>query len=717
MKKQLYIWLTAVVFGISYSGCTDDFEAVNTNPNKLYNTDFKYVFPGTVLKTMRLIGELNYTHLLNNSRMATIQYSVGTVEDTSDSFYKQAYIDILRDLAAVKREYAGKEGYENRLAMAITWEAYIYYILVSTYGPVPMSDALMEPNENQSSFKYDSELQVYTQILNLLKEAGDGYQPASKYLASDCLKPDYVFNTAQSNIAKWQKLTNTFRLNVAMHIQNLSPELSQQHAAEVMQNENLLMSSNEDNAAPHYGTVVSTNDVSYYYNRFLKNIESNAANFGKTTYPMMSEYFALYLFSYNDPRIENYFSKSAPGKPDGDQSFQFTDTITRPHICAKTGSDKCSNYDEHQADGFNSYRRDSILVSYSVPYVPAKESLQLPTGWEIAFEPGSTTKRYDDPLNTAHDYNLSRVHLDYLKTDATVIIYNYADACFLKAEAKIKFGLGAQSAQEYYEEGVRASFAQYGRSSQAGDYLAQPGIAWDTDGQGYYDRMGFYSADIHGAGGDENHLEQIYKQRTIGDFFNGLEAWNLERRTRAFRWSPIFQSNMNIDGMTSPVYSFGRERLNYPLVEMTRNATEYYNAIALLQAASPHGNPGARWGDNTVTALAFTQIDPEIAVAESKYGGYRQIIYHAHYYCNYWGTTYEELLAKAKAMAPDATGDSRALTKAFNYKYNSRLKTYYWQEPPIPEEPETPESSPASPISSISSKSSKSLNPPQKIIK
>jgi hypothetical protein len=499
------------------------------------------------------------------------------------------------------------------------------------------------------------------------------------------LKPDYVFNTAQSDISQWQKFTNTLRLNIALHVQNLLPELARQHTEAVMQNENLLISANEDNVAPHYGTD-KTYDVSYYYDRFLKGIETDG-NWSSYVYPSLSEYFALYLFSYNDPRIESWFIKSNEGASASDVPYLFTDTITRPHNCARTGTDRCPDYTEHQADGLNEYRRDSILVEYRVEYLPITESQRLPTDWEVAIIPGTAATRYTDPLYASSRFQVSRVKMDFIKTNAAVVLLNYADACFLKAEAKIKFRLGTNSAQEYYEEGVRASFTQYGRNNSASDYLNQDGIKWNTDRHGFYDKMGFYSADIHGAGNDENHLEQIYKQRTFAGFFNGLEAWNLERRARAFRWPPVFNSNMNIEGMVSPVYSFGRERLNYPLVEMIRNTDEYYKAIDLLQSASPDGNLSARWGDNTVTALAFTKIDPEKAVAADKYGGYRQIVYHARYFCNYWGTTYEELLEKAQAMTGE-TNATRALTKAFNYKFVSRLNTYFWTEPPVPENPE-----------------------------
>ncbi|MDR1121027.1 MAG: SusD/RagB family nutrient-binding outer membrane lipoprotein [Dysgonamonadaceae bacterium] len=675
MKKQIYQAALSVLLIITavLGGCTDNFEEINSNPNKLYNTDFKYIFPGTVYKTLKLFGDMNYNYFLNNSRLVTIQFKTVPNEDTGDTYFRQAYIDILRDLEQVEKDYTGKEGHQNRLAMVKTWKAYVYYLMASLYGPIPMSDALLDDGESRITFRYDSEAQVYAQILALLKEAADGYQPASQYLSTDCLTPDYVFNQTQSNIAKWQKFTATFRLNMAMHVQNLLPELAQQHATEVMQQENLLIASNDENVAPHFGTD-KTYDVSYYYNRFLRDIESTGI-WSDYIYPTLSEYFALYLFSYSDPRIESWFVHSNDGATAAEEPFLFTDTITREHVCTNTGNDRCPDYAAHRADGLNAYRRDSILVDYSVPYLPISESQRLPPDWEIAVIPGTINTRYSDPIKGNTRFQYSRVKPDFIKTDASVVLFNYADACFLKAEAKIKFGLGAQSAQDYYEEGIRASFTQYGMGNKAGDYLAQDGIKWDTNGHGYLDRMGFYAADVHGAGSDERHLEQIYKQRAFGSFFNGLEGWNVERRTRAFRWPPVFNSNMNIEGMVSSAYSFGRERLNYPLSEIARNGEEYYRAVQLLQAASPYGNASARWGDNTVTALAFTKIDPETAVAAGKYAGHRQIVYHAHYFCNYWGTTYEELVDTARAMTGE-TSAARALTKAFNYKFVSRLNTY-----------------------------------------
>lgn len=117
------------------------------------------------------------------------------------------------------------------------------------------------------------------------------------------------------------------------------------------------------------------------------------------------------------------------------------------------------------------------------------------------------------------------------------------------------FGLGSKSAQEYYEDGIRASFAQYDISG-VDEYMAQDGVKWGTDKIGFKDSRGLYQAKIMGSNGQEGQLEQIYKQRHFADFFNGIEGWNLERRTRAFvglHSSPRCSSN--VDGLNT-MYNF-----------------------------------------------------------------------------------------------------------------------------------------------------------------
>jgi len=683
MKKISYLLLSALI-AIGIYSCTDDFEETNTNKHKFYSVDLNNVFPGTVSRTMKLIAEANYNKLLNFSRYAVVQFATNPSQETGDSYFKQFYVDIIRDMELLDREYTGKEGFENRLAIVKTWKSYVYYMMASMYGSVPMSDAITNGNENKRSYKYDTEAEIYTQILDMLKEAGELYDLSSPY-TNDILNPDPIFGGATydaCDLSKWQKFTHTLRLNVAMHVQNLLPELSRQHALEVMQDNSKLISSIDDMVKLQWGTDKDLSS-SYYYTRFIKGNTS----FSESLYPALHEYFAIYLFSYNDPRIEAYSRKGNEMASASTKPFLYTDTITRPHDCGTRA--KCPDYLAHRADGFNDLRRDSILVDYSMPYVPFVELNSLAFGWEFAMIPGRDY-RYSDPLMKKNSvYNYSFVQLDFVKENAAMVLLNWADACFLKAEAELLYGSDA-NAKQFYEDGIKASFAQYGMSAKVDEYMIQDGVKWNTDGKGFADRRLLYRANINGEGGVENHLEQVYKQRYIADFFNGLEGWNLERRTRALRFPPFFANGgaSNVDGY-NPVYNYFTERFIYPLVEQSKNKDAYYKGIENLRTESPFFQE-FRWGDNVYTSLGFAKLNPDLDYAKAEYMGNKQITVNCEYFNKKYGTTYEEVVVTAKEMSGE-TNENKALTKAFNYAFRERLSVYYTSPPPIPEPEPEPE--------------------------
>jgi hypothetical protein len=670
-RKIYGIILSALLF--LGSGCTDGFEEINKDPNKLYDVDFNYVFPGVVYRSMNNLAELNFNYLLTYSRYAVIQAFCGPRQDEGDGFYNRFYVQILRDLEKTDWEYAGKTGYENRLAIVKTWKAYTYYIMASMYGGIAMSDAMLT-DENKTEYKYDTEAAAYLQMLELLEEAIALYNPQSLY-STDVLNPDPVFG-ATGSVSKWRKFANTLQLNIALHIQNLSPEIAESYVKKAMTHEDWLIASNDENVSPKWGSNINS-DVSYYYNRLLKGIEAQPSEFNQTIYPGMGEYFATYLFTFNDPRKEEYFAvTNANALSVTEKPFLFTDTITRPHICVRTGTDKCPDYTEHQADGLNYLRRDSIKAQYTVPYVPLSELPFMAFNWEAEYVSPTSTERVSDPIiSLASKYNPSYVQRRFLDKEAPLPILSYSDACFLKAEAKIRYGTGSQSAEYYYNEGISASFAQYGITSKASDYTKQDGIKWNTNKTGFSDRRGLYTAQINGAGGDANHLEQIYKQRYFAGFGNYLEAWNLERRTRSLSFPPFFASGVSggVEGSNS-TYNYSMERFIYPKTELSQNANQYQIALDNLKAVSPFYRAD-RWGDNIFTSLGIAKKNPGLETADANYVGNKRIAFYAGYFIHTYGATYEEMLAKAKEMTGE-TNDTKALTKAFNYKAGAIISTY-----------------------------------------
>lgn len=137
-------------------------------------------------------------------------------------------------------------------------------------------------------------------------------------------------------------------------------------------------------------------------------------------------------------------------------------------------------------------------------------------------------------------------------------VFTYAESCFLKAEAAQR-GLISGTAQQYYEEGIAASFEQFEITDPQllEDYLA---------GEAAFDAA--------------NALEQIYTQRWIAVYPNGHEAWSLVRRT-------------GVPEMMQPVSTFpGNDemprRKMYPESEKQFNADNYNAAVSRMGGDSQY---------------------------------------------------------------------------------------------------------------------------------
>lgn len=680
--KIKYFIPTAILSLLSVTACTDDFEEVNTNPNKVYNVELEHVFAGTVKRTMDIVAELNYKFYLNASRYTNVRFVGIPVEELDERQMRTFYVNVLTDLVLLERRYEqNKELYANRLAIVKTWKSYCYYVLVSTYGPVPMSDAISDGQGNKRDYRYDSEKDVYVAILNDLKEAGELFNPSTAQ-SSDVLDLDPVFSTEENstNLQKWVKFANTLRLNIALQVQNIDMSLAQEHAKDALQKP--LISSNSENVMLKYGTM-ATNTESYYYKQAIY----NKPTFQNAMYPAIGEYFFAYLRTLSDPRLpafvypSNGMTFNGTSAPSG-QQFVYNDTITRPHLCynrdnTTQGYKKCPHYDEHNADpALKARLRDSIAVDITMPYVPWGEHPNVPGGWQVQIKPG-TVNPYIDPLNTKSDFNYSYVRDNFVSESAEMVLLTYADACFLRAEAEVLLNNNLPAAKSAYEEGIAASMSQYNVNMDS--YMSQPGVAWGTDVEGFHDRRQLWQASIHGSNGSEGALEQIYKQRYIADFFNGMEGWNLERRTRVNNYPPFFRQDASTSVIgTNPTYNYCNERMNYPNSEMSRNATAYAEAVAMLQAASPYARP-ERGGDNVFTCLAFAKPVPDIENADSRWLN-RQMIYFADYFKNYWGATYEDVLANAFEYTGTTPSTSASVVNKtlgqIAYKYTSTVSIY-----------------------------------------
>ena len=695
--KLKYILPSLALLGTAagFTGCTDDFEEVNTNTNKVYDVTLNDVFAGTVLRTANNWAEMNYRRWLNFSRLSIVSFCCNTSQDTGDGYFRNYYVNVLRDLIKLEREYTSPENldadgrsiYPKNLAIVKAWKSYVFYTMVSSWGPIPMSDAIVVGNEGKRYYKYDSEAEVYTAIIKELEDAVDLIDHQQNASAVDGITVDPIFSTAgigvpgTPDMQKWLKFANTLRLNVALQAQRLIPELSEETAKAVL-DDGRLMASNNDNAIMQWGTD-SEGSSSYYYRSFQKNHKAEQGG-EAPLWPCVNEYGYIYFATFNDPRMPKYVMKMNERSTNPNtKPFLVTDTLLRADqkYCKTTDTKmtingqsvvvatKCANYSQHQSNKtLLKLMQDSIIVKYTVDYAPYQEGVAIPQSWRWATVPGMTYT-YSDVLGTARqdDYNHSVAQPYFVNEQAHWVILTYADACFLRAEAELIYNGNQAAAKAAYEEGIDASMTQWGVTDYA-DYKAQDGVKWGTSREGFHDRRYIYQAKIMGGeNGTDGLLEQIWKQRQFADYFNGLEIWNVERRTRTFDFPPSFQ-NSTPSGVlgADPNYNYWMERLIYPEAEAIKNAQANAEGIEMLRAVSPYTRD-ERWGDNIFTTLGFAKKIPGID-DKSIWGDMREITPKMDYYEHYYGSTYDELLEKAKEISGSRAEASALGAVAFEYQ-------------------------------------------------
>ena len=167
-----------------------------------------------------------------------------------------------------------------------------------------------------------------------------------------------------------------------------------------------------------------------------------------------------------------------------------------------------------------------------------------------------------------------------------------AESWFLLAEAKLRLGLGKESVEYYYNQGIRTSFEEWGcrgveaylandsgkplenfvdatnsRSTKVKNMLSNLTVAWDDQAD------------------EEVKLERIMTQKWIALFPNGQEAWSEMRRTGYPGFVTIVNNKSNGDVPDGNIIC----RLRFPTTEYSDNTSNTQQAVSMLNGADIAG--------------------------------------------------------------------------------------------------------------------------------
>lgn len=159
-------------------------------------------------------------------------------------------------------------------------------------------------------------------------------------------------------------------------------------------------------------------------------------------------------------------------------------------------------------------------------------------------------------------------------------LMTYSEVCFLLAEA-FERKLAAGNAKEMYENGIRASFKEYGVDAKLDEYLASASKnGWGTSAK--------YDDDITSAG--NTNLEKIISQKYIALYPDmSIQVWNDKRRLNLPAMDipevrPDGLANWPDNDIYNPLNFI--QRNNFPLYEEGRNRENYAEGVNILVAES-----------------------------------------------------------------------------------------------------------------------------------
>ena len=214
INKLLILLLPMLILNIS--GCTDDFDSMNTNPNSPVVVPASNVFGAAVMNTgYQLFGErigIYYAGVWSGHHAAI---GLGDYEyrvDINNSQWQGLFIIASNFVTAM--ELAELEGNDNLYAAALTMKVYVMHKISDMWGPIPYTQAFKMKSEGVMYPEYDHESVVYDNIFADLALAESKFNADGMPIGPG----DILFS---GNIDRWIRFANSLRLRAAIRISNV----------------------------------------------------------------------------------------------------------------------------------------------------------------------------------------------------------------------------------------------------------------------------------------------------------------------------------------------------------------------------------------------------------------------------------------------------------------------------------------------------------------
>ncbi len=260
-KKNLILAFVAS-FLVTFGGCTNGFDEINTDPNNPAETSTGFLLTAA----QKVAMDYTWDEWFNGRRgnqlaqyWASNQYSSESRyqyrESISNTYWRVFYANVMSDLqhiidlnTAEPEKYEGFGHNDNQIAVALIMKVWVAQNITDCWGPIPYTNALQGPSSPKPA--YDSQEVAYNAMIadlanarSLIKTDADGPQG------------DVIYG---GNMDNWNKFCNSLTLRVGMRMADANNDAAK--AAVETAIAGGVFTSNADNALFTYGEGAPNNN-------------------------------------------------------------------------------------------------------------------------------------------------------------------------------------------------------------------------------------------------------------------------------------------------------------------------------------------------------------------------------------------------------------------------------------------------------------------------
>ncbi|WP_116108465.1 SusD/RagB family nutrient-binding outer membrane lipoprotein [Lewinella sp. IMCC34191] len=294
------------------SGCTDDFDEINTNPNEPES-----VTGDLLLRTVTFDLASNHVNNVQNFGDVVAQYAAN-YEFNDIDIYQWAADGRFWSLYAVIQDakdieaYGIATGQTDYEAVALTLQAYMFSILTDAYGDVPYTEAGRAESDGIFAPAYDRQEDIYAGLLEDLDRANSLFTGAT--IAGD--------NLYGGDTGKWRRFANSLRVRLLLRASEAMDVSATLQAIVDAPDNYPLFADNGDNAI-------------YDFTGVLPNAAPIAAPVGRTYDYFLripTTHLVGLLQDYDDPRLAEWLDPNGYPEYRGVDPGQTLGDIGRPDV-------------------------------------------------------------------------------------------------------------------------------------------------------------------------------------------------------------------------------------------------------------------------------------------------------------------------------------------------------------------------------------------------